>query len=216
MIVHHCEQGSKEWHALRWGIPTASNFDRIITATGKPSKQSDEYRRYLLAERYFGHPLETVKTSWMERGSEMEGEACAFYEFSRDIAVAHVGIITNDAGTVGASPDGLVGDDGLVEFKCPSPENHIRYMLWSDVAKDYRVQLQGQLWIAERKWTDICSYHPAMEPVIVRVERDEEFIGLLAAEMAKFVERLEAEAEELIAQGRNMKTPVARRKEVEA
>lgn len=216
MIVHHCEQGTVEWHALRWGIPTASNFDKILTAGGKPSKQADEYRRTLLCERYFGHPLETVKTSWMERGAEMEGEACAFYEFGREVAVGHVGIITNDAGTVGASPDGLVGDEGLVEFKCPTPENHVRYMLWSDVAKDYRVQLQGQLWIAEREWTDICSYHPAMEPVIVRVERDEEFIRLLANEMARFVYLLESEAEELIAQGRNMKTPVARRKEVAA
>lgn len=216
MRVHHCEQGTVEWHALRWGIPTASNFDKILTAGGKPSKQADEYRRTLLCERYFGHPLETIKTSWMERGNELEGEACAFYEFSRDIAVGHVGIILNDAGTVGASPDGLVDPDGLVEFKCPTPENHIRYMLWSDVAKDYRVQLQGQLWIAERAWTDIVSYHPAMEPVIVRVERDDEFIGLLAAEIEKFVARLEEEAEEIRAKGFKMQTPVAQRKEVAA
>lgn len=216
MIVHHCEQGGTEWHALRWGIPTASNFDRILTASGKPSKQADEYRRYLLAERYFGHPLEQVRTSWMQRGNDLEGEACAFYEFTREVAVGHCGIITDDEGRYGASPDGLVGDDGLVEFKCPSPEQHIRYMLWSDIAKEYRVQLQGQLWVAQRQWTDICSYHPAMESVIVRVERDEEFIGLLAAEMAKFVERLEEETEQLRAQGRDMKTPVAQRKEVTA
>lgn len=216
MRIFHCEQGGVEWHALRWGIPTASNFDKILTEGGKPSKQQDEYRRTLLAERYFGHPLETVKTSWMQRGNEMEGEACCYYEFSRDVSVAHVGIITNDAGTVGASPDGLVGEDGLVEFKCPTPENHIRYMLWADVAKDYRVQLQGQLWIAERQWTDICSYHPAMDSVIVRVERDEEFIAALAAEMATFVERLAEEAAEIERRGYNMKIPTAQRKEVAA
>lgn len=216
MKVFHCEQGGVEWHALRWGIPTASNFDRILTAGGKPSKQADEYRRYLLAERYFGHPLETVKTSWMQRGNELEGEACSFYEFSREVAVGHCGIITDDDGRYGASPDGLVGDDGLVEFKCPSPENHIRYMLWADVEKDYKVQLQGQLWVAQRQWTDICSYHPAMESVIVRVERDEEFIAALAAEMATFVERLEEEAEELQRRGYRMHVPTAHRKEVTA
>ena len=216
MIVHQCEQGSVEWHALRWGIPTASNFDRILTAGGKPSKQADEYRRYLLAERYFGHPLEQIKTSWMQRGNDLEGEACAFYEFTREVAVGHCGIITDDEGRFGASPDGLVGDDGLVEFKCPAPETHIKYMLWSDVEKEYRVQLQGQLWVAQRKWTDIVSYHPAMESVVVRVERDEEFIGLLAEEMGRFVERLEEEAEELSAKGYRMNRPVAQRKEVAA
>lgn len=206
MIVYEeLEQGTPEWCEVRRGIPTASNYDKILTPTGKRSTQAKAYMRHLLAELVIGRPIQEVKTSWMQRGNEMEGEAICFYEFDQDVAVKRVGFILNDAGTYGCSPDALVGERGLAEFKCPAPDTHIGYMLWSDVAQDYRVQLQGQLLVAEREWVDICSYHPELEPVIVRVERDEPYIALLKEALDEFCGELAAEAAQLIERGFKLK-----------
>lgn len=201
MIVHDVEQGSPEWQRLRAGIPTASQFNRIITPTGRASKQADEYMRHLIAERMMGLPLDSPKTSWMERGMEMESEAVCYYEFERDCAVEPVGFITDDAHTYGASPDRLIGEDGVLEIKCPSPQVHIGYMLYKDVDLEYWCQLQGQLFVSGREWADICSYHPCLDSVILRVLRDEQFISRLAEEIAEFNQRLEAECARLEAEG---------------
>lgn len=200
-IVHECKQGSEQWVRLRMGKPTASAFDRIITPTGKPSTQADKYIRDLLAELMMGRPLEGPKMPWMDRGSALEAEAAMFYELQRDVELKTVGFITNDAGTIGASPDRLVGEDGLVEIKAPLAHTHIGYLLFSEVDKEYRVQLQGQLHVSARTYCDICSYHPELPPAIVRVERDEEFIEKLAAELDRFVARLEAAKADIRARG---------------
>lgn len=199
MIVYDTlEQGTPEWCEVRRGIPTASNFDKILTPGGKPSAQAKPYMRHLIAELIIGRPIQQVKTSWMQRGNEMEGEAMSFYEFDQEVTIKRVGFIENDLRTWGCSPDALVGNDGMAEFKCPAPDTHIGYMLWSDVATDYRVQLQGQLFVAERDWVDICSYHPELPPVIVRVQRDEPYITLLAAALEQFVEDMSIERQRLI------------------
>jgi hypothetical protein len=207
IVYADLEQGSPEWCEARRGIPTASNFDKILTPGGKRSTQAQAYMRHLLAEMLIGRPIHAVKTSWMQRGNDLEGEAICFYEFDKDVAVDRVGFITNDAGTWGCSPDALVGDRGMAEFKCPAPDTHVGYMLYEDVAKDYRVQLQGQLFVAERDWTDICSYHPELPEVIVRVERDEGYIVLLREALEEFAANLAAEAERLIERGFKLKFP---------
>jgi hypothetical protein len=204
--IYRMKQGSQEWQMARCGIPTGSNFEKILTPTGKRSKQAEGYLRHLIAEMVMGLPLDSPKTSWMERGIEMEGEAVCYYEMMRDCAVDEIGFITNDAGTYGASPDRLIGDDGLLEIKCPSPQVHVGYMLYSDVDADYRVQLMGQMLVAERDWTDICSYHPALPPVIVRVERDEPYIALLRESVEEFCDRLATERARLIEMGYKLKT----------
>lgn len=202
MIIHECIQGSAQWSRLRMGRPTASCFDRILTAGGKPSTQAQGYLRHLIAEMIMRRPLDSPKTSWMERGTEMEGEAAAFYELLNDVELQSVGFCTTDDGTIGASPDRVVqGDEGLVEIKVPAPQTHVGYLLYRDVDKDYRVQLQGQLYVTGRQWVDIISYHPEMPPAVVRVERDEEYIEKLAAALAAFCQCLAAERERLIEQG---------------
>ncbi len=190
MKIHTVTQGSSAWLALRMGKPTASSFDKILTPTGKVSASQDGYLQSLIAELIMGHPADGFVSSAMERGKEMEAEAVSFYEFQNDVQTVPVGFITNDEETIGVSPDRLSGDDGLLEIKCPSPQQHVEYLLWNNVHKAYYPQLQGQLWIAERKWVDICSYHPEMPPAIVRVQRDEEFIAKLSGEVGKFVARL--------------------------
>jgi len=208
MKVHDCIQGSREWRKLRLGVPTASNFDKIITPkTGKPSSQAESYRMDLLAEMVLGQPLEKVKTEWMQRGNDLEPVAISYYEFQTDAETMPVGFITNDAGTVGASPDRIVNDDLLLEVKCPSAGQHLAYVLGKHgVDAEYRVQLQGQLFIAEKKAVDIISFHPQMPHAIVRIERDEDFIKLLDAELKSFVAILTEKRDELDRRGLLAKT----------
>lgn len=205
MRVFDVEQGSPEWCKLRMGIPTASAFDRILTPGGKPSKQAEAYRHHLIAEMFLGRPIDAPKTSWMERGSEMEGEAVCWYEFERDVAVQTVGFVTDDDMTVGCSPDRLVGDDGLLEIKCPSPAVHVEYLLWGGVDDAYKPQLQGQMLVTGRDWVDIVSYHPEMPCVAVRVPRDDAYCASLADALVEFNRLLEAEKQRLVGLGHKFK-----------
>ena len=195
MIIHRCEQGTSEWLRLRAGIPTASQFDRIVTPKGALSKSADGYMHELLAERMLHEPLVKAVTMWMERGSQHEAEAVAYYEMERNLETMPVGFVTNDEGTIGASPDRLVNADGLLEIKVPSPGVHVGYLLAEHGAgHDYRAQAQGQLWITGREWVDVMSYCPGLPEALVRFTRDEEYIAALARAVSEFSARLEAEA----------------------
>ncbi len=202
MKVHDCIQGSSEWTHLRAGIPTSSEFDKIMTPMSKPSKSAEMYLFALLAERIMGHPRVEFMSRWMDRGSRLEADAVAFYELQRDCETVKVGFITNDAGTIGASPDRLVADDGLLEIKVPSEAIHVSYLLRSGSAYDcYRVQTQGQLWVSERNWNDLLSFHPEMPPALIRIDRDEVFIAELAKAVEAFSLELERQTERLIEYG---------------
>jgi hypothetical protein len=202
MKIHECVQGTTLWTTLRSGIPTASAFDCIVTPSGKISKSQERYMFTLLAERLMGHPVAEHISLWMQRGTELEAKAVSYYENVRDMDTVPVGFITNDAGTVGASPDRLVGDRGLLEIKVPSEHIHMSYLLKAGSAYDaYRVQVQGQLWISEKEWSDVVSWHPDLPPAMMRVERDEKFIDLLSKEVMEFSAALEECYRSLAAQG---------------
>ncbi len=202
MKIHECLQGSSQWLAIRAGIPTASNFARIITPkTGKPSSQAEDYMFQLIAERLMGRPVIEHVSFWMNRGSQMEAEAVDFYQLQRDAETKPVGFVTNDEETVGASPDRTVDEDGLLEIKVPKESTHVGYLLKHAVDTDYFPQIQGQMWVSERKWVDILSYHPEMPPALIRVERDEAYIRMLAAAVNTFSEVLESQYRLLIDQG---------------
>ncbi len=194
MITHNVVQGTREWLSLRAGIPTASEFGRILTAKRlNLSEAAETYMHELLAERILHEPLTKAVTMWMQRGSEHEAEAVAYYEMARGVETQVVGFCTNDAGTIGASPDRLVGEDGLLEIKVPSPAIHVGYLLNSKGAGDeYRIQTQGQLWITGRQWVDIMSYNLGMPEALVRFHRDEEVIEKIAAAVTAFSETLES------------------------
>lgn len=193
MRVVECEQGSPEWIAARIGIPTASAFDKIITPkTRKPSASASRYLARLCAEWFLGISLDDYVSGFMERGSEMEESAVAFYEFDKGLQTSKVGLCLRDDGKVGASPDRLVGDDGALEIKCPSAEVHMSYLLNKDAPLgEYWCQLQGELWVAERKWVDLLCFHPTLPRICTRIVRDEEFIGALAGCVGEFVTRLD-------------------------
>lgn len=202
MIIHTVTQGTTEWSHLRAGIPTASAFDKIITPrTRKPSSQRTPYMHSLIAERLMGHPIDDFKSDWMARGKRLEEEAALYYESLNDVTTQVVGHVTNDTRTIGASPDRFVGDDGLLEIKVPKEHTHVGYLLTHEIDADYYPQVQGQMWICARAWADVLSYHPEMPPALIRVRRDEEFIGLLAKMLDDFVNELETKFATLTARG---------------
>lgn len=199
MKIINCDQGTPEWHGCRAGIPTASAFDKIITSTGKASTQAEAYINQLLAEQMAGQSGGIEPTEWMLRGIEMEAEARLFYELETGRNVDQAGFIVGDG--CGCSPDGMIGDDGLIEIKCPKPETHVGYLRANKLPTKYVCQVQGQLWVCERDWCDFLSYCPGLPPVLVRVERDEEFIDKLAAAMVKFNAKLAKARAELVERG---------------
>lgn len=191
MIVHDVEQGSDQWLALRAGIPTASQFDRILTPkTRKISSSSFSYVCELIAETFVG-PLDQYSSAFIQRGSEMEAKAVAYYEYHREVDTRTVGFITNDDRTVGCSPDRLVGDDGGLEIKIPGAGVHVQYLL--EIPAKFMAQIQGYIWLTDRKWWDFLSWHPIIPSALVRIERDDEFIAALTSAMSDFLARLAEE-----------------------
>lgn len=202
MIIHEVSQGSLEWLNLRAGMPTASQFHRVITPKrAARSEQMEDFINDLVAERFMGRPLATADMPWMKEGTAREPESAAYYSFIRDVELETVGLITTDDGKIGASPDRLVGADGLLELKNPKAHTHIGYLLGAGPDEAYRVQLNGQLFVAERQWVDIMSYSPGLPEVITRVERDEPFIDKLKALLYEVVAEVEARMEKLKAAG---------------
>ena len=202
MIIYwEMEQQSPEWFEKRLGIPTASRFDKIITPAGKASSQADDYANTLVAEWLMGAKVDIDQNYWMQRGVELEPEAVAAYEFEHDMDTQTVGFVTTDDGWIGASPDRMVGDDGIVEVKCPAPHTHIGYLLKNELPGGYRAQVQGQLMVTERQWCDWISYHPDMPTVVVRVYRDEEYIEQLRILADKLTEQIRSKRQSLTERG---------------
>lgn len=198
MITVNCEQGSPEWFAARLGIPTASNFDKIVTSKGEPSKQAEDYAYTLAAERITGRMEESYSSKKMDQARELESEARALYELITDTQIQQVGVCyPSEAKLCAASPDGLVGEEGLIEIKCPLSKTSVRYLLKGELPVDYVQQAQGQLYVTGRMWLDFVSYYPGLKPFIKRIGRDEKFINALSTELAKFNQLLEEVTEKI-------------------
>lgn len=191
MRIIECEQGTPEWLQARLGIPSASSYSKLVTTTGKSSAQAEAYINQLVAERITGEPTVFHVTEPMTRGIELEPEARFRYEMETGNLVIQVGFLMHDTLQAGASPDGLVGENGGLEIKCPSAHTHVEYLRDGDLPIKYFQQLQGCLWISGRDWWDFMSYHPKMEPLIVRVFRDEEFIKALECAVIDAVKVIE-------------------------
>ena len=193
MITLDLVQGSSEWFAAKAGVPSASNFDKIVTSKGEPSKQREKYMYQLAGERITGKPEETYQNAVMQRGIDMESEARNLLELLHDVKIEPVGLCFPDEKRMcAASPDGLIGDDGVVEIKCPIISTHVKYLLGGGLPIEYFEQTQGQLYVTGRKYCVFISYYPGLKPLIVRVERNEQFIGMLATEIQRFARDLEA------------------------
>lgn len=184
MRIIECTQGTPEWFAARCGIPTASNFDKILCVDGKLSKQRTKYLYQLAGETITGIAEESYQNSNMQRGIEMEAEARQLYELVTGHKVQEIGFCLADG--YGASPDGLVGKEGILEIKCPTLSVHVGYLLEDMLPMDYWQQLQGQLLVTGREWVDFMSYSPGIKPLIIRVKREKKFLKLLEVELKRF------------------------------
>lgn len=199
MEIFDFEQRSPEWYEARLGIPTASQFATVM-AQGRGGGESKTRRTYLLklaGERITGQPMDNYTNQHIDRGREMEGEARAAYAFVKDADPLPVGFIRN--GEKGASPDALLGDEGLLEIKTALPHLLIDLHLQDRFPPEHKAQCQGQLWVSGRKWLDLVIYWPGLPLFVKRIGRDEIYIEQLAAEvdtfnheLAKIVERIEA------------------------
>ena len=190
-----CVQGSVEWFNARRGIPSASNFDKIVTTKGTRSTQREKYLYRLAGEAICGASEETFQSMAMARGTELEAEAREYYSFLKNATIDPAGFFLKDG--YGASPDGLVGQEGLIELKCPLIATHVSYLLDNKLPTEYFQQVQGELLSSDRKWCDFMSYYPGLRPLIIRVQRDETFLTLLKIELKAFCDDLESVIERI-------------------
>lgn len=194
-------QGSVAWIKARLGLPTASEFHKIVTPTGKLSSQADKYAYRLIYEALSGQPAQDLEgLEWIERGREMEPKALMAYEFENDVVTQEIGFITTDDGEIGCSPDRLVGVNGLLELKCPSPQMHIQYMAEGPGDK-YQPQVQGQLLVSDRSFVDFMSFHPWMPRVLIRTIRDEGYISILRRSLREFCQMKKETMAKILSQG---------------
>jgi len=203
MIIDKNEQGSELWHVARAGVVTASNMSKLLSKGrgSKPSLTRIGYMRELATEIITGNAIqEGFKSQWMERGNEQEAESRDYYQMLSGNAVEEVGLIyLDEAKRIGASVDGLVGDDGLFEVKNPKLSNHIGYLLDGTMPPVYKAQCQMQMFVTGRHWVDFCSYHPESHKMlfIFHEERDDEYINNLKSEAYKFIGQLDVLVEKL-------------------
>ena len=193
------EQGTPEWHQLRLGKVTASRVADILatTRTG-PSASRQNYLIELALQRSTGNIEPSYTNAAMEWGTQTEPQARAAYEVETGNFVDQVAFIDHPTiAWFGCSPDGLVGDDGLIEIKCPNSATHWEYFKAKKPPQKYVIQMQTQLAVTGRKWCDFVSFDPRMpersQLLVVRVDRDEAFIAELEEKVKQFLSEVEVE-----------------------
>jgi len=196
MKLHALDHRSAAWFATRRGMPTASQFHRIITQAGRPSSQADLYRSELIAEKIFQCPMGRDVSGFpaVTHGIRTEPEACQMLEDMLGERLQPGGFMTDDEGRYGASPDRLIIKGNrreLVEVKCPYEiPRHVCNLLYGP-GDDHKAQIQGQLLISGFDRAHFFSYHPACPPRHMTIERDEKFIVHLAKELDAFCRQLQ-------------------------
>lgn len=189
MIHLNVEQGSPEWHELRRGRVTASRVADVIRKTKSGySASRQRYLGELVAERLTGVVATGFRSSDMDWGTVTEPEALQVYSIYADLPIQKVAFVDHERiEQSGCSPDGLVGDDGLVEIKCPATHTHIATLLGEEVDPDYVTQMQWQMACTGRKWCDYVSYDPRLpEEMRLHVRRVDRY-ALRIAELESAV-----------------------------
>jgi putative phage-type endonuclease len=197
------KQQTPEWFAARLGKATGSRISDIVskTKTGYGSSRED-YLFQLVVERLTGVNTVSYSSPAMQWGVEQE-------EYARSAYEAHMGVLVDQVGSIdhpriamsSASPDGLIGDDGMVEIKCPMTKNHLNMFLGQSIAKSYMDQMMWQMAVTGRKWVDYVSFDPrcpaGLQLFIQTIERDNEYIAALEFEVVKFLNEVELKEKDL-------------------
>jgi len=188
------EQGTPEWHAMRCGKVTASRVADVMRSGrgGAPSASRARYMGELVAERLTGVPYESFKSAEMQRGNEIEAEAVSAYAFICGAQCDRIAFVDHPSiEMAGASPDALIGDDGLAEFKCPASHTHIQTLLSDKIDGDYVRQMQWQMACTGRQWCDFVSYDPRlptdMALYVRRLQRDDAAIAAMEMAVSQFL-----------------------------
>lgn len=194
MRIVDCEQSSDRWHLCRKGRPTASRYGAIITSTGKPctGQTRETYMLELLAERLTGRVTDHYVSSAMDRGTILEPRARDWYTMQTGQAVNQIGFAYTDDGRAGASPDGLCGDVGAIEIKCPGDKAQIVTLMRGKVPVVYVPQVHGVMWVCERQWCDFISWTDSGLPsVVIRVARCNDYIAAMREAVGAFCDELD-------------------------
>lgn len=190
-----CIQGSAEWFEARVGRVTASRVRDALTMLkrdGSSSAAREKYKIDLLTEILTGKPVEHYVSPAMDFGTEYEPIARGAYEMKMGVEVEQIGFVVHPTiSRAGASPDGLVGDDGLVELKVPNGTTHLQYLIDDVVPEEYAMQMFWQMACTGRKWCDFVSYDPRIPEdfslFVKRLNRDDEFIEHMEAGVRQFI-----------------------------
>ena len=203
-MIELMEQGTEAWFNIRIGKVTASRVADVLakTKTGY-STTRDNYMAQLVCERLTGQKGESFTNAAMQHGTETEPLARAAYEARYDVLVDEVGFVSHPTIEMsGASPDGLVGDDGLIEIKCPNTATHLETLLSESVPNKYYTQMQFQIACTGRKWCDFVSFDnrlpTELQMFVKRVSRDDMYIKLIEDEIVKFLAELDTKINQLM------------------
>lgn len=191
------EQRSDDWFTSRLGKATASRFADIMRGSRLAGWKN--YKAQLVAERLTGRREETWTSREMQHGIDTEPLARLMYSLHSGHIVELTGFIPHTELAAGASPDGLIGDDGGLEIKCPNSATHLHTLRSAKVPVQYLPQIYGALWITGRAWWDFVSFDPRLptnaQLIVIRVQRDEDRIAELAATVTAFLEEVDKETE---------------------
>lgn len=197
------EQRSDDWFAARVGKVTASSLYKVMakTKTGYGADRAN-YHAQLVAERLTGRPADSFSNSAMQWGIDQEANARLAYSELTGEPVVELGFVDHPSiDLTGASPDGLVGFDGLVEIKCPNTATHIATLTGANIDRKYLLQMQWQMACTERQWCDFASYDPRMPEEmrlhVRRIERDETLLAEIEAELLPFLVEVGVTVEKL-------------------
>lgn len=201
MTYHDVEQRSDAWYALRLGRFTASRAPDAMATNrdGKPAASRRNLLVQLMLERLTRRSHErTFRSQAMQDGIDREADALALYQAIAGVLVTPIGFVAHDTILAGCSPDGLIGDAGLVSVKCPIPATHLEYLRSGVVPADYRLQITHECWITGRRWADFFSYQPdfvdlGLEAKRVRVDVTDAEVESYARRALAFLEAVDLE-----------------------
>jgi len=203
MKIIDCEQGTDEWFSARLGKPSASVFSTICTTKGEATKGAtrEKLLNTLVAEFISGDKTESFSSSAMQRGIELEGEAADFFSFIKGLECEEVGFILHEDEAFGASPDRLIhqpdGYEQGLEIKCPLPHTHIEYLMKQKLPSAYVQQVQGSMLVTGLSEWWFMSYCPNLPPMILLIEKDEEFCAALHRQLLVFIKEMNEKIEHI-------------------
>lgn len=202
------EQRTEEWYEARLGKVTASGVYNIIgtTAKGAPTQKYSDYRIKIITERLTKQPVLIPSTPAMQWGITHEADAIATYSFIYDTEVETCGFIDHPSiKNAGASPDGLINGDGLIEIKCPNSSTHTKFLLDDEIKPEYIAQMQFQMACTNRQWCDFVSFDPRftgeamhLSQKVKRVFRDDEYIAKMEEQITKFLAEIDEVLEKIL------------------